>query len=412
MLGDSHVYCGAISPGPIIVQEMLTFGVGSLILSSFLLGCHLLLNSTDVLLVDVGDIVWIWVRLGSLNSPLGFLVNIVEIGIGLSEGVTNLFLEDLLDDWTHDHQQDRLGNTEEEFMVGLLDLDLQVFNIDGDLVNLGKVLTIFLVSSRGSDLEAEAFTAQEDIHHTGVSDGGESLLLLDMVRNIFEIHLDTRGRDHDLVVMFVADLLAAPAEVVIAAKFENIWCKVVAFDDQVFHHSIDHWVGHLDARDGNIASVLENGGQDDSADIFEKMLLEHWLAILIVTQILEQSLHGQSESLVLRVLVKLISKKLGFIDDAVGVIAVSFTEEELSMVVQLVPFFIGLILENEALLFQTFADEFVDRLEPVLQFWIAVGIGVDVLDGFEEIFGAGAIGEALNQSLDFGQRFFVCADGS
>jgi hypothetical protein len=36
----------------------------------------------------------------------------------------------------------------------------------------------------GGDLEAESLTAQEEIHDTGVSNGREALLLLDVVGNI------------------------------------------------------------------------------------------------------------------------------------------------------------------------------------------------------------------------------------
>lgn len=112
------------------------------------------------------------------------------------------------------------------------------------------------------------------------------------------------------------------------------------------------------------------------------------------------------------VLVELISKELDFVDDTVGMVSVSFTEEELSLVVQLMPLLVGLILEDVSLLFQTFTDVLVNRLEPVPQFWVAVGIGVDVLDAVEEIFAACAIGKAFDQSLDFCQRLLICFDES
>jgi hypothetical protein len=212
--------------------------------------------------------------------------------------------------------------------------------------------------------------------------------------------------------MFIADLLAAPAEIVVATELQHIGGEVVAFNHQVLHYRIDHRVRNLNARNGDVARVFEDGGHDHIADILQKMLLEHRLTILIGAEVVEQLLQGRGEGLVLWVVVELISKEFSLVHDAVGMFSIAFPKKILSLVVQLVPLFIGLILEDIPLLFQTFADEFVDRLEPILQFGIALGIGVDVLDRVEEIIGAGGVGEAFDESLEFCQRFFVGLNGS
>ena len=158
-------------------------------------------------------------------------MNIVGIGIGLGKRVTDLFLKHLLYDWTHDRQQDRLGNAEEKFVIGLFDLDLQILDVDRNLVHLGEMLTIFLVSSGGSNLEAEAITTKIDVHNTSVGDGWKPLLFFNVIRDILQIHLNTRGGDHDLVVTLVANLFTAPSKVIVTAEFNDIWRQVVALDD-------------------------------------------------------------------------------------------------------------------------------------------------------------------------------------
>ena len=156
--------------------------------------------------------------------------------------------------------------------------------------------------------------------------------------------------------------------------------------------------------------MLEDSRHDDIANILEEVLLEYRLSILIITEILEEFLHCLGERFVLWILVELISKEFSLINDAVRVVSVSFAKEILSLVIQLIAFLVGLVLKDVALLFQTFADVLVYGLEPILQIWITVGINGDVLDGFKEIFGAGRVGKTFDQSLEFGQRFFVCSD--
>lgn len=52
----------------------------------------------------------------------------------------------------------------------------------------------------------------------------------------FQIHLDTAHSNHNLVAVLAANLLAAPAEVVVVTELENVGHEVVALDDKVFNH--------------------------------------------------------------------------------------------------------------------------------------------------------------------------------
>lgn len=84
--------------------------------------------------------------------------------------------------------------------------------------------------------------------------------------------------------------------------------------------------------------------------------------------------------------------------------AVTLAQEEVALVVKRVPLVVGLILENKALLTQALANEAVGILEKVAQFGILVGVAIDLVEGIEEVVGAGGVGETFDECLEFCQR--------
>lgn len=50
--------------------------------------------------------------------------------------------------------------------------------------------------------------------------------------------------------------------------------------------------------------------------------------------------------------------------------------------------------------FQASSDISINSLEPVLEFWVSIGIAVEVVEGIEEIVRASEIGESLDESLE------------
>jgi hypothetical protein len=117
----------------------------------------------------------------------------------------------------------------------------------------------------------------------------------------------------------------------------------------------------------------ETNGIHDSPYL-EQMGLESGLSVLVIAKISEQLLHSQAELLVLWVLVELVGKELDLIDNTVGVVAVTVTEEEVSTVVELIPLVGSGILHDIALLLQDLSGISVNALEPVLELWVLVGI--------------------------------------
>lgn len=241
VLGDSHV-------------DLL---VGSdLILLLLALG-ELLLGSGCIALVDVLDVLRVGVLLGLLLGSLGLLVDTIEHLIELVNVVANLLLGNLLDSRTHNLKKKRLEDVEQKLVVGLLQLDVHVLDVNVDGVDLEEVLAVSFVCSLHGDLEAQASTTEEDIHDTLISNTGEALLLLDVVADIAKVALDARDGKHDLVLVLAGNRLAAPAPVVVAAELQDVGSEVVTLKNKVLDNGIHHGIRVLDTGDGDVTNGLE-----------------------------------------------------------------------------------------------------------------------------------------------------------
>lgn len=391
VLGDSHV-------------DLL---VGSDLILLLLALSELLLGSGCVTLVDVLDILGVGVVLGLLLSLLGLLVDTVEYLIELVDVVADLLLGDLLDGGTHDLKKKRLEDVEQKLVVGLLQLDVHVLDVNVNSVDLEEVLAVSLVCSLHSDLEAQTSTTKEDIHDTLISNTGEALLLLDVVADIAKVALDARDGKHDLVLVLAGDGLAAPAPVVVAAKLQDVGSEVVTLENEVLDNGIHHGIRVLDTRNRNVTNGLEDTGENDISQVLDKMRLELSLSVLVLTKVEEELLNSIAEGNVLLVLVELVNVEFELIGNSVGVVAVAVAEEELALVVELVPLLSGLVLKNVALLLETLANVLVHVSEPTLELRVVVSIAVDDVDRVEHVVEGGAVGEALDEGLEVCQHLLI-----
>jgi hypothetical protein len=84
-----------------------------------------------------------------------------------------------------------------------------------NLFDLEEVLAVRFLGCRQHHLEAEATSSEEDVSNTKISDTWKTLLSLDIVRNVSQVHLDAGYRQHDGVMVFVSNLLSSKAQVVV-----------------------------------------------------------------------------------------------------------------------------------------------------------------------------------------------------
>lgn len=380
LLGDSHV-------------DLLVLGLG---LGLLLALDGLALGSVVVALVDIGSV--LRVTLGLVLGSVGLLLDLVPESIKLVALVLDGLLNSLLKGRSKNLEHQGLEEAEEELVLGLLDLDVQTLDINVNLLNLEEVLGVLLVGGGDLHLEGETVSGKENVNDTGVSERREALLPLDVVADISEIHLDTGNLDLNGLVVLVGNLLAAPAEVVLAGNLADIGCEVVALKNQVLNDGIELRIGVLNARDGNVGRVLHDGWDDNLSQILDQVGLEDGLAVLVVAEIIEQLLAGLGKGVVLRVLVELVDEELDLVKNSVGVASVLVAEQVPAMVIEVIPLSGGGIVQNVALLKQAASDEGVRRLEPVLKLPIVISILVDLADRVPEILSGGSVSETLNQN--------------
>lgn len=398
-----------LEDGVVLSDSNVDLGVLDLLLSSLLLLLTLhetMLGGIGIALVHVLDVLRVGVALGFGLGTVGLSLDVVEEAVKLVGRVLDLLLQNLLDDRAHDLEKEGLEHVEEELVVALLHLDLQVLDVRlnlGDLEEVGLRVLAGLIGGLHLDLEAEAGTAHENVHNTLVGDGGEALLALDVVRDVPEVHLHTRDGEHDLILVLARDGLAAPAPIVVRAKLQRVGGEVVALNDEVLNNGIDHGVAVLDTWDRDVAHVLKDGREDDIAQVLHEVRLEDGLAVLVVTEVVEKLVDGLGELLVLWVGIKLLADELELISNAVSVATVAAAQEVVAVVVELVPLVVAAVLEDEALLLESLANEVVDALEPVAELWVLVGVLVNLVDGLNEVIEGGVVGETLEKCLDVGQ---------
>lgn len=132
-------------------------------------------------------------------------------------------------------------------MVRLLELDSHVTDAYVDLVDLEEASAVGLVSGGELELEAETFATKEDIGDAGVDEGRESLLLLDIITDIYEggqqivqvkiktkkwelaskITLNSGSGNHGTVLITIGNRLASESEVVVVSNLQEIGHQVV-----------------------------------------------------------------------------------------------------------------------------------------------------------------------------------------
>jgi hypothetical protein len=258
---------------------------------------ELALDGTEVPLVHILNVLRVWIVLRLLLRTIGLELDAVDESVELVDVVTNLLLDDLLQRWAHNLEQERLEETEQKLVVRLLDFDGEVLQLHGDVGDLEEVLGVVLIGSLHGNLEAQASAAEEDIHDSLVGYGREALLPLDVVRDVLQIGLDAGDGQHDLVLVLVLDALAAPAPIVVAAELEKVRCEVVTLQDEVLNDDIGLAVGVLNAWDGYVADVLEEGGKEDFSQVLDQVRLEGGLPVLVVAQIEEELTYVLAEAL-------------------------------------------------------------------------------------------------------------------
>lgn len=98
--------------------------------------------------------------------------------------------------------------------------------------------------------------------------------------------------------------------------------KVSRLDEEVLNDQIDCRISVLDSGNWDVADLGEDTWQDDILQIFQKMWLESWLAIIILTKVGEEVREAVTEASVHRILLELVTEGLQFVENTISVVAV------------------------------------------------------------------------------------------
>ena len=193
-----------------------------------------------------------------LRSFLGleiFLLNKPHLFIHLIESSTDLDFRSLSDSRFDDTHQQGLEDVEQSLILGFLEDNFHIVDLDFDSVDFEDAIAILGLSRSESNIERQSVTTDENVHDTSISEGWESLFLVDPVRDILQIALNLRAVEGEMVHAAIGDSLASHAEEVVDLQFGDVREQVFGLEDKVFDDSINFAIANFDSRDLNVRSV-------------------------------------------------------------------------------------------------------------------------------------------------------------
>lgn len=187
--------------------------------------------------------------------------------------------------------------------------------------------------------------------------------------------------------------------------------------DQVLDDEIELVVCVLDARDRNVAGLVDERRQDDRAQVLPEVLLVLQVAVAVEQQVLGQLGPVLAELLVERVVAELCTSArrrrraayserevLDRVEQVLAVAAVLVREERLAVVAERAALAVALVLHDVARLLEHAAQVRVGALEPLAELVVVLRVDVDLIDGVEDGLHRLVVGEALEEGaeLEFG----------
>lgn len=135
-------------------------------------------------------------------------------------------------------------------------------------------------------LGAQTLTTEQDVRQPRVLELRQTALLVKVERNIAHIGLDVSKRQREVVALVVADgSVRRELDIVVRLDFDDVREQVLALEGEVLDDEVELVVGVLDARNGDVADLVNEGGEDDTADILPERRLEGQAAVRVEQEI-------------------------------------------------------------------------------------------------------------------------------
>jgi hypothetical protein len=120
-------------------------------------------------------------------------------------------------------------------------------------------------------LGTQPLPAEQHVRKSRVLELGHTSLLIEVKRNVAHVRLDVSKREREVVVLLVADgTVGRKLDIVVRLDLDDVREEVLALEREVLDDEIELVVGVLDARDGDVANLLDDRGEDNAADVLPK----------------------------------------------------------------------------------------------------------------------------------------------
>jgi hypothetical protein len=149
------------------------------------------------------------------------------------------------------------------------------------------------------DVHADTLTTEDEIGETRVPELGKTSLLPEVEGDIANIRLNLAESELDLVFGLVVDnTVRRESEVVPGRHGDDIGEQVLAREGEVLDDEVESIVGVLDAGDGDVTDLADDGRQDNLADVVPKMGFELQRAFAVEEEVLRETSPVLAESFV------------------------------------------------------------------------------------------------------------------
>ena len=236
------------------------------------------------------------------NLHLGLGLNTFSsfFGLGLSHAVTNAnklsinifepssdaILDRLLDLSLDETRGERFQSLVQEIMLRVPDGELERSDLGVDGFNLEYRRRV-LRRRHKLDRHVDALTTENEVGEAGVPELGKTSLLPEVEGNVAKVRLNLAETELNLVVGLVVDnTVRREFEIVPGSHSDDIGEQVLAREGEVFDNEVEGVVGVLNAGDGDVTDLTDDGRQNDLTDVIPQMWFELQRAFAVEEQVL------------------------------------------------------------------------------------------------------------------------------
>lgn len=129
-------------------------------------------------------------------------------------------------------------------------------------------------------LDVQTLSTEQDICQPRILELRHPALFVKVERDVAHVSLDVSKRQGEVMVLLVGDgAVGRELDIVVRLDLNNVWEQVLSLEGEVLDDEVELVVGVLDARDGDVANLLDDSREDDAADVLPERRLEGQAAV-------------------------------------------------------------------------------------------------------------------------------------